>query len=62
MALTPKQRSDLIRRRGGDCDGCGKRVNAGNAQIHHKNRNPNDDRPSNLRLLCTPCHDKLHGK
>ena len=30
--------------------------------LHHKNLNPNDNRISNLVLICPNCHDKIHQK
>lgn len=29
---------------------------------HHKNGNPNDDRPENIAFLCSSCHTGLHNK
>ena len=41
------------------CDGCG---NAGRLELHHKNGDPLDDRPANLRPLCRPCHCAADGR
>ena len=30
--------------------------------LHHKNLNPEDNRISNLVLICPNCHDKIHQK
>jgi len=27
---------------------------------HHKNLNPNDNKPSNIIIVCPNCHDKIH--
>lgn len=29
-------------------------------QVHHNNRNPHDNRPENLRVLCSDCHYLEH--
>jgi len=29
--------------------------------IHHKNRNENDNAPTNLEVLCCSCHRIVHG-
>lgn len=31
-------------------------------QLHHKNRNPKDNRKKNLEVLCFNCHKLDHGK
>lgn len=60
--ISEDQKRELIQRRGGKCNKCGKQVNMANAEIHHKNKNEKDDRPENLRLLCRACHYEVHGK
>ena len=31
-------------------------------EIHHKDRNPENNNPANLILLCKKCHKKIHDK
>lgn len=62
MTLSDTQRFIIMQRRGWECDRCGKKVNTATGEIHHKDRNPNNDNTSNLRLLCKNCHLAIHGK
>ena len=62
IMLTYRQKFKIMQRRAWVCDRCGKKVNTRTAEIHHKNRNSNDDKPSNLRVLCKRCHLAVHGK
>ena len=29
-------------------------------EVHHKDRNPQNNAPENAQTLCSPCHRKLH--
>lgn len=60
--LTPSQREEIIRRRGCISDGDGKRHRINVLEIHHKDRNPNNNDPRNLRVLTKKEHDDLHEK
>ena len=60
--LTAEQREEIIRRRGCKSDGDGQVHRINNLEIHHKNRNPNDNDPRNLRVLTKKEHDALHGR
>jgi len=39
------------------CEVCGDKA----TQIHHKNKNREDNIPSNLQVLCSSCHSRLHN-
>jgi hypothetical protein len=41
------------------CQECG---SPANLDVHHKDRNPANDDPSNLATLCESCHLKLHWR
>lgn len=60
--LTPRQRETIIKRRGYLCDTDKRRHRMSNLEIHHKNRNPDNNDPSNLRVLCKKHHDELHKR
>lgn len=60
--LTPSQREEIIRRRGSISDGDGKKHRIDNLEIHHKDRNPENNDPRNLRVLTKKEHDELHEK
>ena len=60
--LTSAQREAIIERRGNVCDACGDKKLTSNLEVHHKDRNRNNNESSNLRVLCKKCHDKLHDR
>ena len=60
--LTPLEREEIIRRRGNLCDRDGRKHPTSDLEIHHIDRNPNNNNPSNLRVLCKPHHDELHSR
>ena len=60
--LTPKQREEIIRRRGCRSDGDDKVHRISNLEIHHKDRNPKNNDPRNLRVLTIKEHDELHRR
>ena len=41
------------------CRNCGAKSNL---LFHHINRNELDNRKSNIRVLCKPCHERLHKR
>lgn len=43
------------------CNMCGKGLEKFNIDFDHKNGNRSDNRLSNCRALCTPCHRKKHA-
>jgi len=60
--LTPEKREEVIRRRGCRSDKDGEVHRISNLEIHHKDRNPDNNEPRNLRVLTKKEHDKLHGR
>jgi hypothetical protein len=60
--LTPSEKEAIIRRRGCISDGDSKKHPTSNLVIHHKDRNPNNNNPSNLRVLTVKEHQELHAK
>lgn len=60
--LTPSQKEAIIRRRGCRSDKTGERHRISNLEIHHKDRNPENNDPQNLRVLTKKEHDDLHGR
>lgn len=57
--LSPKQKDEIINRRGGRSDKSGK---TRNLEIHHKDRNPRNNDPGNIRVLTEKEHDDLHAR
>jgi len=60
--LTPKEKDEIIRRRGCKSDKTGKKHPISNLEIHHKDRNPRNNDPTNLRLLTPKEHTDLHKR
>jgi len=60
--LTPQQREEIIRRRDCKSDKDGERHRIFNLVIHHKDRNPENNDPRNLRVLTEKEHQDLHAK
>ena len=60
--LTPSQREEIIRRRGTKSDKTGKKSRIDNLEIHHMDRNPDNNDPKNLRVLTKKEHDDLHSR
>lgn len=60
--LNQNQKRELMQRRGWICQYCGKRVNTSYGEIHHTNRDPNDDRPQNLKVACSECHQRITAR
>ncbi len=56
------EREKIIRRRGTVSDGDGKKHQIQNLDIHHKDRNKNNNDPGNLRVLTKKEHQDLHKK
>ena len=59
--LTPEQREEIIRRRGTKSDKTGVKSRIDNLEIHHKDRNPHNNDPKNLRVLTKKEHQDLHA-
>jgi len=60
--LTPSAREEIVRRRGCRSDKDGEVHRISNLEIHHKDRNPDNNDPRNLRVLTKKEHDELHGR
>ncbi len=60
--LTSSQREEIIRRRGTKSDKTGKKSRIDNLEIHHKDRNINNNDTENLRVLTKKEHDDLHRR
>ena len=60
--LTSKQREEIIRRRGTKSDKTGNKSRIDNLEIHHMDRNTNNNDPRNLRVLTKKEHDDLHKR
>jgi hypothetical protein len=60
--LSGDEREKIIRRRGCISGGDGKRHNISNLEIHHRDRNPDNNDPRNLRVLTKKEHDDLHRR
>lgn len=60
--LTPEEREAIIRRRGCQSDKDGYRHRISNLEIHHKDRNPQNNNPENLRVLTKEEHTELHKR
>lgn len=60
--LTPEQREEIIRRRGTKSDKTGNKSRIDRLEIHHKDRNPDNNDPTNLRVLTKKEHQDLHDR
>ena len=57
-----KIRGVIIRRRGNISDGDGNKHPINVLEIHHKDRNTDNNDPRNLRVLTKKGHDELHRR
>ena len=50
----------IIESRGGICEffDCDRLA----TEVHHKDKDRENNNPENLQILCNPCHSRLHGK
>jgi hypothetical protein len=60
--LTAEQKRKIIKRRKYICDRDKRRHQPRNLIIHHKDRNPENNDPKNLRVLCVEHHEELHRR
>lgn len=60
--LSSTEREKVVRRRRSVSDSDGKKHRISNLDIHHKDRNPNNNDPQNLRVLTKKEHQDLHKK
>lgn len=51
-----QKRKIILNRQNNKCQICGKESN----HIHHKNKNHDDNRLSNLMVVCPKCHKSFH--
>ena len=58
--LTDSQKEAIIDRRGHRSDGDGKVHRK--LEVHHKDRDPSNNDPANLRLLTPTEHEELHKR
>jgi len=59
--LTASKREEIIRRRGTKSDKTGNKSRIDNLEIHHKDRDPDNNDPKNLRVLTIKEHTELHN-
>jgi len=59
--LTASQREKIIRRRGTKSDKTGNKSRIDYLEIHHKDRDTDNNDPKNLRVLTKKEHDELHA-
>lgn len=52
-------RQVLLNVLGSTCEVCG---SAEKLQLHHKDKNKENNQLSNIQLLCASCHGKAHGR
>jgi len=60
--LTPEKRETIVRRRCCRSDKDRRVHRIGNLEIHHKDRNPDNNDPKNLRVLTKKEHQELHKR
>lgn len=60
--LSSDEKEKIIRRRGSISDGDKKKHPINTLVIHHKDRNPHNNDPSNLRMLTEKEHQELHKR
>jgi len=60
--ITTEEREKLIRRRGTKSGKTGKKSRIDSLEIHHKDRNTNNNDPKNLIVLTVKEHDDLHSR
>ena len=60
--LTQEERLAIIKRRGYRSDKDKERHQAKNLEIHHRDRNPENNDPKNLRVLTKKEHEELHKR
>ena len=60
--LSEEEKHEIKKRRGFKSGKTGKKHPASDLEVHHKNRKPTDNKPTNLRLLTPKEHDDLHKR
>ncbi len=64
LAKTPKTKEEAHTRARQVCQrvSCNRCGETEFLQVHHRDRNPFNNAPSNLEVLCIPCHREEHAK
>ena len=57
--LSSSRKTDALLKSKGKCAKCGIQLTAATKEIHHKDGNRRNDRPSNLMVLCRNCHGEI---
>jgi hypothetical protein len=60
--LSSEERDEILKRRHYRSDDDGNVHRPFNLDIHHKDRNPNNNDPRNLRVLTKKEHQELHSR
>lgn len=61
IGFTRYTKNERLKKQNHKCAGCKKTLIKFNIDFDHKNGNRSDNRISNCRALCTPCHRKKHA-
>lgn len=61
IQFSSETKKDALEDQDYKCAICGRGLSRFNIDFDHKNGNRSDNRPSNCRALCTPCHRKRHA-
>ena len=60
--LTSEEREEIIRRRGCRSDVTGRTHRISSLEIHHRDRDPENNDPRNLRVMTRKEHQDLHKR
>ena len=60
VPVSTKIQRRICLRSKGKCEMCKKSVEDITPHIHHKDKNPKNNKESNLMLICPNCHSKKH--
>jgi len=66
--LTPKERKEQLAQQDGNCANCGNKIPGGSGKGHHTPLRHADGGKTaigpngGVRIVCDPCHQKLHSK
>jgi hypothetical protein len=64
ISVRTSDKKHLLDYQNGKCNRCKKSFKQMKVRpiLHHKNLNPKDNRITNMILVCSNCHDKIHQK